>query len=285
VSKYKIVCREKVLDFSERTSVMGILNVTPDSFSDGGLFYNKESAVNHALKMVEQGADIIDIGGESTRPGAEEISTEQEIDRVIPVVEALRKQSDVIISIDTYKSKTAEYAVKAGADIINDISGLNFDPDMAGVAARYNTPVILMHIKGTPKNMQKNPHYDNLMQEIKDYLQISIEKAVKAGVSEEKIIIDPGIGFGKSVKDNYIILNRLNEFSDLNRPVLIGVSRKSFIGKLLDLPEHERLMGTAAAVSASVLKGAHIVRVHDVAEMVQVVRVADSIKNPNRMSV
>lgn len=276
----RILCRGKALDFSKRTCIMGILNVTPDSFSDGGLFYDKEKAVSHALEMAGQGADIIDIGGESTRPGADEISIDQEIDRVVPVIEALRNQSDIIISIDTYKSKTARYALEAGADIINDISGLNFDPEMSEVAAKYDTPVIIMHIKGTPKNMQNNPHYNNLIDEIKGYLKNSIKKAVEAGINRQKIIIDPGIGFGKSVKDNYIILNRLNEFLDIDCPVLMGVSRKSFIGKLLDLSENERIMGTAAAVAVSVVNGADIVRVHDVAEMAEVVRVADSIKRP-----
>ena len=277
--------RDFIFDFSRRTYVMGILNVTPDSFSDGGEFIQKEKAVEHALEMEENGADIIDIGGESTRPGADSVTESEEEKRILPVIESIRKHSNVVISVDTYKSGIAEKAIDAGADIINDISGLNFDNKMVSVAAKYQCPVIVMHIKGTPKNMQKNPVYRDLIKEIEEYFENSIKKAEKAGLYREKIIIDPGIGFGKSVKDNYIILDKLNEFKKLNCPVLTGVSRKSFIGKLLDLPEKERIYGTAAAVCASILKGADIVRVHDVKEMIHVVKVADAVRDPERVSV
>ena len=273
------------IDFSLRTYVMGVVNVTPDSFSDGGRYYSTESAVEHGLAMAEQGADIIDIGGESTRPGAGAVSTQEEIDRVVPVIEQIKRHSSVIVSVDTYKSKTAKYAVQAGAGIINDISGLNFDADMARTAAELSVPVIAMHIKGTPKDMQKNPVYTDLIHEIMEYLRNSIEKAVAAGIPKENVIIDPGIGFGKSVADNYYIINRLQEFASLGRPLLIGVSRKSFIGKLVNVPARERLPGSAAAASAAILNGANIIRVHDVPEMKQAAAVADAVKNPGTVGI
>jgi dihydropteroate synthase len=258
---------------------MGILNITPDSFSDGGMYYNKSSAIDHALQMADEGADIIDIGGESTRPGAEPISLEEELKRTIPVIEELVKRLSVPISIDTYKAEVAKRALDAGASIVNDISGLRFDPLMAQMIAHYDAAVVIMHIKGTPKDMQINPHYDDLFGEITDYLRKSIEIARSHGISEERIIIDPGIGFGKKPEHNLQIINQLNRFKVLNRPVLMGVSRKSFIGIALDnAPPQERLEGTAAAVALSVYNGADIVRVHDVKEMARVVKVVDAIK-------
>ncbi len=267
------------LDFSEKTCVMGILNVTPDSFSDGGLHFDAGNAVEHALGLVEDGAGIIDIGGESTRPGSAAVSLEEELRRTIPVIKALSSRISVPISIDTYKAEVARRAIDAGASMVNDISGLRFDPEMAKVAASAGVPVIIMHIKGKPRDMQVNPVYEALIPEIMDHLRACIRKAEDAGIDPERIIVDPGIGFGKTFGHNLEILNRLDEFADLEKPLAIGVSRKAFIGKVLGgLPAGERLEGTAAAVSISVLKGAHIVRVHDVKEMARVARVADAIK-------
>ncbi len=258
---------------------MGILNVTPDSFFDGGRYFNLQKAVDHAFRLIDEGADILDIGGESTRPGAEPVSIDEELRRVIPVIEALTKRISIPISIDTYKARVAEEAIQAGATIVNDISGLRFDPEMPSVVSKYRVPVVIMHIKGTPKDMQKNPHYEALIPEIIEYLRKSIVIAKQAGVDENMIIIDPGIGFGKLPEHNLQIIKNLREFSNLGKPILIGVSRKSFIGKILnDAPPDERLEGTAAAVAASVLNGANIVRVHDVGFMAKVVKVADAVK-------
>jgi dihydropteroate synthase len=266
-------------DFSKRTSIMGILNVTPDSFSDGGLFFHKERAVEQALRMEEEGADIIDVGGESTRPGAEKVSVQEEIERVVPVVEAIAGAVNIPISIDTCKAHVAEAALTAGASLINDISGLRFDPEMAKIAAKYDVPVVIMHIRGTPEDMQKNPVYEALIPEIIAYMHRSIEIARKAGIPDNRIIIDPGIGFGKTVEHNLEIINRLEEFRGFEKPILLGHSRKSFIGKLLgDLPVTERLEGTAAAAAIGIFNGANIVRVHDVKEMVRVAKIADGIK-------
>jgi len=274
----KIQWSDFSLDFSRRTYVMGILNVTPDSFSDGGLFFSEEKAIEHALRLVEDGADIIDIGGESTRPGSEPVPAREEIRRTIPVIRAISKEVKIPISIDTYKAEVAAAALDAGASMVNDISGLRFDPDMPGVVARYDVPVIIMHIKGTPKDMQVNPVYEALIPEIIDYLRISIRLALKFGISEDRIIIDPGIGFGKTFEHNLEIIKNLKEFTLLEKPVAIGVSRKAFIGRILgDVPPSERLEGTAAAVAISIFNGANIIRVHDVKEMVKVARVADSI--------
>lgn len=258
---------------------MGILNVTPDSFSDSGLYLSKNRAVEHALEMQDEGADIIDIGGESTRPGAEAVYIKEEIKRVVPVIEELVKKIKIPISIDTYKSAVAKAALSAGASIINDISGLRFDPKMPGLVAQHQVPVVIMHIKGTPKNMQKTPTYKALIPEIMDYLREGIEIAQRAGAAEDKIIIDPGIGFGKTVEHNLEIIKRLNELTGFEKPILLGPSRKSFIGKTLgDLPVTERLEGTTAAVAIGIFNGANIIRVHDVKAMVRVARIADGIK-------
>lgn len=268
------------LDFSEKTLLMGILNVTPDSFSDGGEFFDTGSAVRRALQMVRDGADIIDVGGESTRPGSEPVALDEELRRTVPVIEAVARETGVPISIDTYKPEVARRALDAGASIINDISGLRSDPDMARVAAGHKAPVVVMHIKGTPRDMQtKEPSYEALIPEILDYLRGSIRIALEAGIGEDAIIVDPGIGFGKTVEHNLEIISNLREFARLGKPVLVGPSRKSFIGAVLGgLPAGERLEGTAAAVTASVLNGANIVRVHDVKEMARVLKVADAIK-------
>lgn len=276
-SKFRIELKESILELSHRTHIMGILNVTPDSFSDGGNFFDPEKAIARGIQMMEQGADIIDIGAESTRPGAEVLPEAAELDRLLPVLEGLVNEVDVPLSVDTYKSGVAEAALKSGAHLINDISGLRFDAKMKTVAAKYNVPVVLMHIKGEPKNMQQNPTYVDLMGEIFQYLAESILLAEEAGIDRDKIIIDPGIGFGKRLHDNYEILRRLSEFKDLGCPILVGPSRKSFIGNVLNLPPEERLEGTAAAVAMAIQNGAHIVRVHDVKEIARVCRIADLV--------
>lgn len=275
----KISWQSFSLHFSEKTYLMGILNVTPDSFSDGGRYFDKSAAIRRANEMVEEGADIIDIGGESTRPGSEPVTLEEEISRTIPVIEALAKNIKVPISIDTYKAEVVRRALDAGASIVNDISGLRFDPEMPKIVSQYKVPVIIMHIKGTPKSMQANPQYEALIHEIMDYFRESIRLAMKSGIAEDKIIIDPGIGFGKTVDHNLEIIKNLREFTLLEKPLLVGVSRKAFIGKILgDAPASERLEGTVAAVAISILNGANIIRVHDVKEMKKAALVADAIK-------
>jgi dihydropteroate synthase len=267
------------LDFSKKTYIMGVLNVTPDSFSDGGLFFNEKKAVEHAHRLIEEGADIIDIGGESTRPGSEPVPVEEEIRRTIPVIKAISREIKVPISIDTYKSEVAKHALDAGASIVNDISGLRFDPEMPKVVAEYGVPVIIMHIKGRPKDMQQSTVYEALIPEIMDYIRASILLARNFGILEDRIIIDPGIGFGKTFEHNLEIIKNLKEFTLLGRPVAVGVSRKAFIGKILgDVPPSERLEGTASAVAISIFNGANIIRVHDVKEMAKVAKVADAIK-------
>ena len=259
-----------------RTLVMGILNVTPDSFSDGGLFTDMEIAVEHAQRMIDEGADIIDIGGESTRPGAESVPVEIELERVIPVIKKLIT-ANTCISIDTHKSAVAEHALRAGACIVNDVSSLS-DPNMPSIIAKANVPVILMHRKGTPKDMQIAPHYDSLIDDIKSYLEDRIQVAVESGISPDRIIVDPGIGFGKTIEHNLEIIRRLKEFKSLGKPILIGTSRKSFIGKILQIDSAaDRVEGTSATVAIAISNGADIVRVHDVKVMVKVARMADAI--------
>jgi dihydropteroate synthase len=275
IETFQIQCGSKILDLSHRTHIMGILNVTPDSFSDGGKYFDSELAIERGIQMTEDGADIIDIGAESTRPGAEPVSAGEELQRIIPVLDGLLKQLDVLISVDTYKSSVAEAVLKAGAHLINDISGLRFDPKMSEVVAKYQVPVIIMHIKGQPRNMQQNPYYDDLIGEIYEYLAEGIQLAEGAGIKQENIIIDPGIGFGKRLMDNYEILRRLNELKGLGCPILIGPSRKSFIGRVLDLPIDQRLEGTIAAVAIGIQNGAHIVRVHDVKQIAKACRIID----------
>ncbi len=267
------------LDFSKKTCIMGVLNVTPDSFSDGGLYNRRDVAVEHALRLADEGADIIDIGGESTRPGSEPVSPDEEIRRTIPVIELLAKKINIPISIDTCKAAVAKRALDAGSSMVNDISGLRFDPEMPEVVARHKVPIVIMHIKGNPKDMQVNPEYEALIPEIMDYLRGSIRLAVDSGINEDMIIIDPGIGFGKTFDHNLEILKNLNEFALLGKPLLVGPSRKAFIGKILgDLPASDRLEGTAAAAAIAIMNGANIIRVHDVKEMVRVARVADAIR-------
>lgn len=257
---------------------MGVLNVTPDSFYDGGRFLDTKEALKQGMKMAEDGADIIDVGGESSRPGSDPVSVEEELKRVIPVIEGLAKEIDIPISVDTYKSEVAKKALDSGASMVNDISALRFDSEMRKVIKDFDVPVVLMHIKGTPKNMQKNPYYDDLMGEITSYLKEAIIVAKNSGIDENKIIIDPGIGFGKRLEDNLEILKNLSFLKSLKKPILVGPSRKSFIGKILDLPEEKRLEGSLAALSVAVMNGANIVRVHDVKESKKVAKIVDSIK-------
>ena len=268
------------LNPKRETLVMGIVNVTPDSFSDGGKFFSPEVAISHASKLITQGADIIDIGGESTRPGAEQVSETEELKRVIPVIEKIRNDNPtILISIDTTKASVAKHAVEAGADIINDVSGLSFDNNMIGIVESFNIPVVIMHMKGNPQNMQLNPEYEDIVNEILDFFKMKIKMAVQSGINRSMIILDPGIGFGKTVKHNFELLSRLNEFNILELPIMIGPSRKSFIGITLDLPPEDRVEGTAAAVSAGVMNGASIVRVHDVKSMKRVVRIIEKVRN------
>ena len=266
------------LELGRRTHVMGVLNVTPDSFSDGGIYFQRDKAIEHGLLMARDGADILDVGGESTRPYSEKISAEEELDRVIPVIKALSKDLPIPISIDTCKAEVARQALKAGASIINDISALRFDPEMISVAAEAGVPVILMHMQGTPTDMQANPTYENLIPEILDFLKSAMDRGVAGGISKDMLIVDPGIGFGKTFDHNLQIIRELTEFNVLERPILLGPSNKSFIGHILDKEPHERDTGSMAAVAAGVLNGAHIVRVHNVKKTVETVKMIDAIK-------
>ncbi len=257
---------------------MGILNVTPDSFYDGGKFFDLDKALERGIKIFEEGADIIDIGGESTRPFSEAVPLEEELKRVIPVIEKLRKKIDIPISIDTRKAKVAWEALKKGANIVNDISGLRDDPEMVKVVKKFDAGIIIMHIRGTPKNMQQNPFYEDTIKEIKDELKERIDFALKNGIKKEKIVIDPGIGFGKRVFDNLLILKNIDEFKKLGFPLLIGHSRKSFIGKVLGIEKPEdRLVGTLAITAFLYLKKVNIVRVHDVIETKQIFKTLEAL--------
>lgn len=262
---------------------MGIINVTPDSFSDGGLFLDPEKALNRGLELEAEGADIIDIGGESTRPGADPISAEEEIRRVIPVVKALSTRLKIRISVDTYKAEVARLAIEAGASIINDISALRFDPGMVNVAREYKAPLVLMHMLGRPGDMQKNPVYGDVVQDVYSFLKERIEYAERSGIRHNDIIIDPGIGFGKGLIHNLSLIKHLEVFKDLRCPVLIGPSRKSFIGEVLKLPVQDRIEGTAAVVAFAVMKGANIIRVHDVKIMKYIAMMVDAIEGSRVM--
>lgn len=256
---------------------MGILNVTPDSFSDGGNYLETEKAIAHGVALIEEGADILDIGGESTRPGSDPVTAEVEAARVIPVIKQIRRQSDCLISIDTMKAEVADAAIRAGADMVNDVSGLRSEA-MRKVAADHKVPIVIMHMKDNPKTMQDSPDYASLLDDITSFFQQQIDAAVLDGVPSDNIIVDPGIGFGKTAEDNFELLRKLDVFLTLQKPILIGPSRKSFIGLALNLPEHERMEGTSAAVTAGILNGASIVRVHDVKEMKRVAAIADKIR-------
>lgn len=273
---------KRTFDFGARTHLMGVLNVTPDSFSDGGRYLDAERAVAHALEMVEEGADIIDVGGESTRPkgapygrGAEPVPLDVELRRVIPVIERLAGCTDAPISVDTYKAAVASAALKAGAAMVNDISGFTFDPAMAEVVGSAGGTAAIMHIKGTPATMQMNPAYTDLFGEIKEHLRRGVELGAHHGITQ--MFIDPGIGFGKTLQHNLQLIHGLRRLASLGYPILVGPSRKTFIGTILDLPIGERLEGTLAACVACVMNGAHLLRVHDVREALRAVRVADAI--------
>lgn len=268
---------KSTLHLNKRTHLMGILNITPDSFSDGGRFVDPDKALSHAIRMAEDGADIIDVGGESSRPGAEPVSIEEEVKRVVPIIEKLAAMISTPISIDTYRAEVARRALDAGAAMVNDISALRMDEGMLSLIAERKVPVVLMHMQGTPRDMQENPQYQSVVGEICTFLRERIQLCLGAGITSERIVIDPGIGFGKTVDHNLEIMKHLSEFKSLGYPLLIGTSRKSFVGKVLGLPTEERLEGTAATVAYAVTQGADVVRVHDVKEMVRVVRMADSI--------
>jgi dihydropteroate synthase len=285
--KFSLRLRSGKLVLGERTLVMGVLNVTPDSFSDGGKFFDTERAVEQALAMERAGADLLDIGGESTRPGAASISAQEELARVLPVLQALRGWIKIPVSVDTQKSEVAEAALDAGAQVINDIFGLKSDPRIAEVAARRRVPLILMHMRGEPRTMQIGPFARDVIKDVMQGLRQSVVIARKAGVPKSQIILDPGIGFGKSFAQNYELLQRLPQLAKLGYPLLVGTSRKGFLGATLardgkPAPPQERIWGTAATVTASIMNGAHIVRVHDINEMVQVARVADCLLDPKR---
>lgn len=259
------------INFGQRTYIMGILNITPDSFSDGGEFFSVEKAVDHAKKMIEQGADIIDIGGESSRPGHTRISTEEELERVIPVIEKIVKETDAVISLDTIRPEVAEESIKCGVHIINDIWGLQENSKMAEVVAKYDVPIIIMHNK-------EDTHYEgDIIEEMNKFFKKSIRIALNAGIDENKIVLDPGIGFGKVFEQNIVVMRRLNEFKKLGYPILLGTSRKSMLGKILDVSPKERLEGTLATTAIGIMQGVDIVRVHDIEENLKAVKVADAI--------
>lgn len=265
------------LNLGKRTCIMGVLNVTPDSFSDGGRYFNKDRAIEQGIAFSRDGADILDIGGESTRPYSDPVAEEEELERVIPVIEGLRKEISIPLSIDTCKAAVARQALNSGASIINDISALRFDEAMASVAAQAGAPIILMHMQGTPGNMQVNPSYQRLIPEIMDFLKRAAGRAIASGIKRELIIVDPGIGFGKTYEHNIRIIRDLAQFSQLDMPVLLGTSRKSFIGRILGNEPDERDVGTMASVSAGIMNGAHIVRVHNVKMAVETAKVLDEI--------
>jgi dihydropteroate synthase len=280
--KFKLKLPSRTLLLGGRTLIMGVLNVTPDSFSDGGKFLGVPAAMRQALDMEAAGADLIDIGAESTRPGSREISAEEELRRLLPVLEKLRGKLKIPISIDTRRSPVADAALQAGAQIINDVSGLRNDAAIARVAEKHNVPLILMHMRGVPQTMQRTSFARDVLKDVTQGLRKSVAIARRAGVSTSQIVLDPGIGFGKSFAQNYELLRKLPELAKLGYPLLVGTSRKGFLGKTLSsegrpAPPDERIWGTAATVAASILGGAHIVRVHDVAEMAQVARASDQV--------
>jgi dihydropteroate synthase len=274
----RLETRHGDIDVVSRTVVMGILNVTADSFSDGGRYLDRDKAVAHGLELARQGAAIIDIGGESTRPGATPATVVEEINRVVPVIQCLRRHLDVPISIDTYKAEVAQRALAAGADIVNDVSALRFDREMAGLIAAEGVPVVLMHMRGEPRTMQNRPEYHDVVAEVREFLRQRIAFAVTSGIRENAILIDPGIGFGKNLYHNLELIGHLQELASLGRPILVGLSRKSFIGQLLDVGPDERLEGSLAAAVAAALGGAQVLRAHDVLETCRALRIADAIR-------
>jgi len=269
--------REKVLELGHKTRLMGVVNITPDSFSDGGRYFEVDRAVDHSLSLVEAGAEILDLGGESSRPGAFPVSFQEEMDRVIPVLTQVRKRVPVMISVDTYKAPVAEEALNCGADIVNDISAFRLDQKMPEVVNRFQAGIILMHMRGTPSTMHKLSPSADIFQEVYEDLQIAVNKAYKSAIPRDRIVLDPGIGFGKNAEESLQLLNRLSYLQTLRLPILVGTSRKSFIGKVLDRPVEARLMGTVASSIVAVLNGAHILRVHDVEEVDTAARTVDAI--------
>ncbi len=263
---------------------MGVLNITPDSFFDGGLHFRSDEAIEHGLSMAREGADIIDVGGESTRPFSDPLPLDEELKRVIPVIKALSQEIDIPISIDTYKSEVARRGIEAGATIVNDVSALRFDPAMASLVAEAGVPIVLMHMKGTPQDMQVNPTYEDLLEEILEFLGGAVEQAHASGIKREHIIVDPGIGFGKSLDDNLKIIRELHVFSSLGQPVLVGTSNKSFIGHVLGLPVESRETGTMATIAAAAMNGADIVRAHNVKAARETVRMIDAIQSASSQS-
>jgi dihydropteroate synthase len=286
--RYRLKLRSRTLILGERTLVMGVLNITPDSFSDGGAYLDSEAAIARALQLEHDGADILDIGGESTRPGATSITAEEELRRILPVIQVLWGKLRIPMSVDTRRAEVAEAALAAGAEIVNDVSGLRTDPALGEVARRRRAPMILMHMRGTPQTMQHGPFARDVIRDVKAGLRKAVSRAKRAHIAKAQLLLDPGIGFGKKHEQNFEIIARLPEFASLGCPIVIGTSRKAFLGKALvesdspSAPPEERLLGTAATVTASILGGAHIVRVHDVADMVRVARVADQIVNAAR---
>ena len=283
--KFRLKLRSRTLALGERTLIMGVLNITPDSFSDGGKFFDLRKAIERAIAIEHAGAAMLDIGAESTRPGSQGITTEEELRRLLPVLGALRRLIKIPISVDTRKAEVAEAAFDAGAEMINDVSGLNHDPRIAEVAAKHGVPLILMHMRGEPGTMHKGPFARDVIRDVTQGFGASVARASKAGVAKSLIILEPGIGFAKSHAQNYEFLQKLPLIAKLGFPLLVGTSRKGFLGATLardgkPAPAEERIWGTAATVTASILNGAHIVRVHDVREMVQVARVADCIAYP-----
>jgi dihydropteroate synthase len=281
--RFRLKLRARTLPLGERTLIMGVLNVTPDSFSDGGAFLDSEAAIARALQMEHDGADIVDIGGESTRPGAAPVTPEEELRRILPVIQVLRGKLTIPMSVDTRRAEVAEAVLAAGAEMLNDVSGLRTDARLGEVARRARAPLILMHMRGTPQTMQRGPFARDVIRDVTSGLRDALARAKRAGLAKSQLLLDPGIGFGKKFEQNFEILARLPEFVRLGCPIVVGTSRKSFLGKALagpdapDVPPGERLLGTASTVTASILGGAHIVRVHDVAEMVRVARVADRV--------
>jgi dihydropteroate synthase len=273
-----LVCNDRVLSFGTKTYIMGILNVTPDSFSDGGRYTALDAALKHAEDMIGAGVDIIDVGGESTRPFAQPVSVREELSRVVPVIEAIRRRWDVLLSIDTYKAEVAGAAVSAGADIVNDVTALRYDPAMVEVLLKHQVPAILMHMQGMPQDMQVRPYYDDVVGEVMAFLRERLAWAGKMGIDRDRFIIDPGIGFGKKADHNLMLLRSISAFQELGRPILIGPSRKSFIDKILDIDVGERDGATQAVVAVGVWEGAHIVRVHDVRSAVRTVRIVEAIR-------
>ena len=268
----------RTLDFTRKTYVMGILNCTPDSFYPGSRATTFKDAMRAGREMIQAGVDIIDVGGESTRPGSDPVDLEEEVRRVIPVVQSLRAESDVMISVDTRKKDVAERALDAGADFINDISGLRHNEEMARLVARRKVPIVLMHMRGTPKTMQRQVYYQNTISEILRELQPSVAAAIGAGIDPSMLIIDPGVGFGKRIQDNLRIIKELASLKSLNFPILVGLSRKSFIGEILDKPVEQRLIGTVTANTLAIINGANIIRVHDVGDAVEMVKIIDSVR-------